>query len=344
MDALFTSTSAVCVTGLVVRDTATDFSALGQLIILALFQVGGLGIVTFVAFVSVFSAKALPVSQMVAFRQMISASEMDNLKKRLAGILLLTVLIEGAGAMSLYAFAATGDNSLERLKWSVFHSVSAFCNAGFALQSNNLEAWWNNPALTVTVALLIVLGGLGALVLPELIALAAGGLRLVPHLLHPKSRRFAPHLPRRVSVQTRISLIVTFGLILVGMAGFWMIEAGHILRGRSAGDAFLVSLFQSVTTRTAGFNYGAYGRTPACNLNPPDHVDDRRRFTGLYGWRHQDGDTRNSGSRVALTDLSAGKSGGIRANPSGARIIHRVERLRPQHGHGRRRHLLADAL
>ena len=254
MDALFTSTSAVCVTGLIVRDTATDFSALGQLIILALFQVGGLGIVTFVAFVSVFSAKALPVSQMVAFRQMISASEMDNLKKRLAGILLLTVLIEGAGAMSLYAFAATGDNSLERLKWSVFHSVSAFCNAGFALQSNNLEAWWNNPALNVTVALLIVLGGLGALVLPEMIALAAGGLRLVPHLLHPKSRRFAPHLPRRVSVQTRISLIVTFGLILVGMAGFWWIEAGHILRGRSVGDAFLVSLFQSVTTRTAGFN------------------------------------------------------------------------------------------
>ena len=113
MDALFTSTSAVCVTGLVVRDTATDFSALGQLIILALFQVGGLGIITFVAFVSVFSAKALPVSQMVAFRQMISASEMDNLKKRIAGILLLTMLIEGAGAMSLYAFAATGDNSLK---------------------------------------------------------------------------------------------------------------------------------------------------------------------------------------------------------------------------------------
>ena len=75
---------------------------------------------------------------MVAFRQMISASEMDNLKKRLAGILLLAVLIEGAGAMSLYAFAATGDNPLQRLKWSVFHSVSAFCNAGFALQSNNL--------------------------------------------------------------------------------------------------------------------------------------------------------------------------------------------------------------
>ena len=77
--------------------------------------------------------------------------------------------------MSLYAFAATGDNSLQRLKWSVFHSVSAFCNAGFSLQSNSLEAGWNNPALNVTVALLIVLGGLGVLVLPELIAACRRG-------------------------------------------------------------------------------------------------------------------------------------------------------------------------
>ncbi|MGC2576698.1 MAG: potassium transporter TrkG [Terrimicrobiaceae bacterium] len=131
--------------------------------------------------------------------------------------------------------------------------MSAFCNAGFALQSNSLEAGWNDPALNVTIALLIVLGGLGFLVIPEPIAFVAGGLRLVPHFPHPRSRRFARRRPRRVSVQTRISLIVTFGLILIGMAGFWMIESGHILRGRSADDAFLVSLFQSVTTRTAGF-------------------------------------------------------------------------------------------
>jgi trk system potassium uptake protein len=266
MDALFTSTSAVCVTGLSVRDTGTDFAALGQLIILALFQVGGLGIVTFVAFISVFSAKTLPVPQMVAFRRMISASDTDDLKKRIAGILLLTVFIEGAGAMSLYSFATTGDDSLERLKWSVFHSVSAFCNAGFALQTSSLEAGWNNPGLNVTISLLIVLGGLGFLVLPELIALAAGGMRVLPHLLHPKSRRFAPHLTRRVSVQTRIPLIVSFGLIVLGLAGFWWIEAAHILRGRSAGEAFLVSLFQSVTARTAGFNTVPMGELQQATL------------------------------------------------------------------------------
>lgn len=180
MDALFTSTSAVCVTGLGVRDTGTAFSDFGQLIILALFQIGGLGIVTFVAFISVFSAKTLPVPQMVAFRRVISASETDDLKKRIAGILMLTAIIEGAGALSLYTFAAPGGDSLQRLKWSVFHSVSAFCNAGFALQPDNLEFGWNNPGLNFTVVVLIVLGGLGFLVLPELIALAGAGLRLLP--------------------------------------------------------------------------------------------------------------------------------------------------------------------
>ena len=254
LDAFFTSVSASCVTGLSVRDTGTAFSNFGQLIILGLIQVGGLGIVTFVAFISVFSAKTLPVPQMVAFRRMISASHMDDLKTRLAGILLLTALIEGAGALSLYIFATTEGDALERLKWSVFHSVSAFCNAGFALQSNNLESLWNNPGVNLTIIVLIVLGGLGFLVLPELIGLAGAGLRLLPQLLHSKSRRFAPHLPRRLSVQSRISLIVTVGLITIGTIGFRWTESGSILRGLGGGDTFLVSFFQSVTTRTAGFN------------------------------------------------------------------------------------------
>jgi Trk-type K+ transport system membrane component len=254
MDAFFTSVSASCVTGLSVRDTGTAFSNFGQLIILGLIQVGGLGIVTFVAFISVFSAKTLPVPQMVAFRRMISASHTDDLKTRLAGILLLTALIEGAGALSLYNFATTEGDALERLKWSVFHSVSAFCNAGFALESNNLESLWNNPGVNLTIVVLIVLGGLGFLVLPELIGLAGAGLRLLPQLLHSKSRRFAPHLPRRLSVQSRISLIVTVGLITIGTIGFRWTESGSILRGLGGGDTFLVSFFQSVTTRTAGFN------------------------------------------------------------------------------------------
>jgi trk system potassium uptake protein len=265
-DAFFTSVSASCVTGLSVRDTGTAFSNFGQLIILGLIQVGGLGIVTFVAFISVFSAKTLPVPQMVAFRRMISASQTDDLKTRLAGILLLTALIEGAGAAGLYVFATTEGSALERLKWSVFHSVSAFCNAGFALQSNNLESLWNNPGLNLTIIVLIVLGGLGFLVLPELIALGGAGLRLLPQLLHPRSRRFAPHLPRRLSVQARISLIITIGLITMGTLGFLWTESGNVLHGLNAGESFLVSFFQSVTTRTAGFNTVPMGELQQATL------------------------------------------------------------------------------
>jgi potassium uptake TrkH family protein len=266
MDAFFTSVSASCVTGLSVRDTGTAFSEFGQLIILGLIQVGGLGIVTFVAFISVFSAKTLPVPQMVAFRRMISASQTDDLKKRFAGILLLTALIEGAGAVSLYIFTTTEGDALEKLKWSIFHSISAFCNAGFALQSDNLESHWNNPGLNLTIILLIVLGGLGFLVLPELIALGGAGLRLLPQLLHPRSRRFAPHLPRRLSVQSRISLIITLGLIAMGTLGFWWTESSNVLRGVGGEDSFLVSFFQSVTTRTAGFNTVSMGELQQATL------------------------------------------------------------------------------
>jgi trk system potassium uptake protein len=254
MDAFFTSVSASCVTGLSVRDAGTAFSNFGQLIILGLIQLGGLGIVTFVAFISVFSAKTLPVPQMVAFRRMISASGTDDLKTRLAGIVLLTAIIEGAGAMSLYFFSDVEVNGLDRLKWSVFHSVSAFCNAGFALQSNNLESLWNDPGLNFTIGALIILGGLGFLVMPELIGLGGAALCLLPHLLRSRSRRFAPHLPRRVSVQARIALIITVALITIGTLGFRWTESGNVLLGLSGRDSFLVSFFQSVTTRTAGFN------------------------------------------------------------------------------------------
>ena len=266
MDAFFTSVSASCVTGLSVRDTGTAFSNFGQLIILGLIQAGGLGIVTFVALISVLSAKTLPVPQMEAFRRMISASSTDDLKTRFAGIVLLTAIIEGVGAASLYFFAAIEGNALDRLKWSVFHSVSAFCNAGFALQSNNLESLWNDPGLNLTIVVLIILGGLGFLVLPELIALGGASLRLLPQLLRSKSRRFAPHLPRRLSVQSRISLIITVCLITLGTLGFMWTESGSVLRGLSGGDSFLVSLFQSVTTRTAGFNTVAMGQLQQATL------------------------------------------------------------------------------
>lgn len=265
LDAFFTATSAVCVTGLGVRDTATDFSSLGQVIILVLFQIGGLGIVTFVAFISAFSAKALPVPQMVAFREMINAPAMDDLKRRIVGILLLTAAIEGAGVVTLYAMAP-GDDGLERLKWSVFHAVSAFCNAGFALHGTSLEFARTHAGINATIGLLIILGGLGFLVLPELIAMGVAHLRRVPLLFHPARRRFQPLRAGRLTVQTRISLRVTGWLLLVGLAGFWVLEGRFYLAEKPTHDAFLTSAFQSITTRTAGFNTVPIGELQQATL------------------------------------------------------------------------------
>lgn len=253
VDALFTATSATCVTGLAVRDTGADFSNFGQMVILALFQVGGLGIITFVAFLSVFSTRALPLHQMVAFRQAINAPALSDLKRQIVGIVLATGMIELIGAVLMYQFLPSEADPLRRIKWSVFHSVSAFCNAGFALQSDSLVPFQSNAGLTCTFMALIVLGGLGFLVIPELL-----GYRLTRM---PVFRRFnffrrlhAGRAPERLSVQTKLAVTVTIALLVGGVIVFWGLEFNHMLRDNSVGESFLIAAFQSVTSRTAGFN------------------------------------------------------------------------------------------
>lgn len=253
LDALFTATSAVCVTGLVVRDTGTDFSNFGQMILLVLFQTGGLGIITFVGFLSIFSTRALPVPQMVAFGQIINAPALSAIKRQIVGILLATGIIEVIGAGLLFQFVPMDVDPLNRIKWSFFHSVSAFCNAGFALQSDSLMPFQTNPGLMLTFMGLIILGGLGFLVIPELL-----GYRVTRgHFFRRFSffrRRHAGQLPGRLSVQARLSLIATGLLLMGGLVIFWLLESDHMLRDRPAGEAFLISAFQAVTPRTAGLN------------------------------------------------------------------------------------------
>lgn len=254
VDAIFTSTSAVCVTGLAVLDTGTDFSTLGQMIILALIQVGGLGIVTFVAFISAYSTKTLPVPQMVAFRQMINAPAIGDLKSRVAGIFMITVIIELLGAIALF-FAYEGSTSLAaRLKWSVFHSVSAFCNAGFSLTDNTLETYVDKVGINLTISALIILGGLGFLVIPEVANHVRMAVTRLPRLLRPRHERTQLNFRPKLSVQTKISLWVTMWLIVLGFLGFWALESANVLEGKNTGESALISFFQSVTTRTAGFN------------------------------------------------------------------------------------------
>lgn len=251
LDAVFTATSASCVTGLIVRDTGTEFSTFGQMTIMTLFQIGGLGIITFVAFISAFSDRTLPLPQMVAFRQIINAPGLSDLKRRFVGIVLVTLFLETLGTLALFAFAPIDGDFLARLKWSLFHSISAFCNAGFGLHADSLESMQHHILVNLLIATLIILGGLGFLVLPEL--LTRGGT----FLRRRQSTSGVPRIQlgaRRLSVQTRISVFITGVLIVLGFMGFWLLETNHALVEMSMTESSLVAFFQSVTTRTAGFN------------------------------------------------------------------------------------------
>jgi trk system potassium uptake protein TrkH len=253
VDALFTATSATCVTGLVVRDTGMDFSGFGHFIILALFQFGGLGIITFVAFLSVFSTRALPVPQMVAFRQIINAPKLSAIKRQITGILLTAVLIELTGIILLYQFLPAEGDTLARIKWSAFHAISAFCSAGFALQADSLESFRGNTGLNLTIIGLITLGGLGFLVISELVSHRWTRTQ--------RFRRFgffrrlhAGRASGRLSLQTKLALGAAAVLLVAGFAGFWMLEAKHSLRSLPAGEGILAAAFQSATARTVGLN------------------------------------------------------------------------------------------
>jgi trk system potassium uptake protein TrkH len=251
LDAFFTATSAVCVTGLAVRDTGADFSTIGQLAIVFLFQVGGLGIATFVAWLSVASGRGFSVPQNLALRELVNARSLADVRRHVVAIVLTAFAIEAVGAVVLFVGReAATETFVERLHWSVFHSISAFCNAGFALQGDSLEGFRASWTITGTIMVLIVIGGLGAPVVRECLAYVAGWRPRgdVKRALSDGRKR------PRLSVQSRISLWVTGILIVMGAALFAVCEARGVLAGRSPVEWLQLSLFQSVTTRTAGFD------------------------------------------------------------------------------------------
>ncbi len=244
-DAFFTSMSAVCVTGLAVRDTGADFSTFGQLILVGLFQVGGLGIITFVGFLSVVSGKGFSVPQMVALREIVNAPTLGGVRRQILVLIGTAVAIETVGAVILYQSGACADPSwIARMHWAVFHSVSAFCNAGFALSSDSLVGLRSDAVVNFSIIGLIIVGGLGAPVVSDVASRV--GARV-----HGRGRAQSR---RRLTAQTRISLIVTGMLILVGFAGFLVLQMPSGEVTTSLGERLQVALFQSVTTRTAGFN------------------------------------------------------------------------------------------
>lgn len=241
-DALFTSASAVCVTGLVVVDTATYYTMFGQTLIMALIQVGGLGLMTLTMFFIIFMESSASLRQQAYMRDVLNDATVTSARQTLRSIMLFTLVIELAGGLVFYLWLPQ-DTIIDRPRWfyALFHSVSAFCNAGFALWTPNLagKTLAFSLPLNLNVMLLIVFGGLGFTVLRESVDQTKAVMR--------------GRLPR-FSVQAQLVFLITAILIAGGAAAYYALERTATLNGLTTGQRVLSSFFQSVTCRTAGFN------------------------------------------------------------------------------------------
>lgn len=251
LEVLFTSTSASCVTGLNVIDVGRDLTFRGQAVLLALIQAGGLGLVTLAMFVTVLSRRTLALQQMTLVRELVAVPSMSELGRLLTYTLTITLVAEAAGAALLWQARPDLDGG-GRLWWAVFTSVSAFCNAGFTLDSAGLVPYREAPGALVPVMGLIVIGGLGFPVLLDLLRFEVSSLGWVRRARWTPGAHLGPR--RRLSLHTRVVLVSAGLLLAVGTVLFAMAEWNHELAGRGPGDRLLTSLFQSVTARTAGFN------------------------------------------------------------------------------------------
>jgi trk system potassium uptake protein len=251
IDALFTSVSAVCVTGLIVVDTATAFTPMGKIIILSLIQIGGLGIMTFTGFFSFVFTSGSSYSDRLMLKEIFSSESLDNLFKLLSKIILWTVMTEIAGAILIYySLNAETDG---KMFFSLFHSVSAFCNAGFSTLTSGLytSGFNHNYSVQITVALLIILGGIGFPVLLEIYSFFRQVTVRIIRIVFNR-RIMAIHSGMKISGKMAISMTII--LLLLGTGLYFLFESGKSLEGMSYGEKLIISFFGSVSARTAGFN------------------------------------------------------------------------------------------
>ncbi|MFH0777568.1 MAG: potassium transporter TrkG [Candidatus Eisenbacteria bacterium] len=242
IDALFTCTSAVCVTGLTVVDTGTALSRFGQIMTLILIQIGGLGITTFSTFFVFALGGRVSLRGRAVVESSITQFPFRNMGQLLGRILVVTLIIEGVGALLLFPLLRVPGREAFSVFTSVYHAVSAFCNAGFSLYSTNLEAYVGNVPVSLLICALVILGGLGFVTLVEV------GAYLARRSFRRKKAK------RRFSLHTRLALSVTAILLVVGTAVFFSLEYDNALAGFSLGKKLLVSFVHSVTPRTCGFN------------------------------------------------------------------------------------------
>lgn len=256
LDALFTATSAVCVTGLIVVDTGSFFTEFGQTIILILIQLGGLGIMTFASYFSYFFRGKSSYENQIMLKDMTNSDKIGEVFSVLKKIILLTFSIEFLGAVLI--FVSTGAAAVpgigERMFFSGFHSISAFCNAGFSTLENSLyepEFKFNYP-LQLIVLLLFILGGIGFPILFNLYKYAVYYLKKqILKIRHPEESVYIPWV---ININTRIVLVTTAVLLSVGTLLFYFFEYNNTLEEHSGFGKLVVSVFGAATPRTAGFN------------------------------------------------------------------------------------------
>ena len=237
VDALFTMTSAVCVTGLIVVDTPKDFTLFGQVVILLGIQIGGLGYSATATLLLLAMGRRIGLRDRMMMMEVLNTLSMEGLVRFVKVIIVITFVVEGAGALILSARFAFDMDPLRALYVGVFHSVSAFNNAGFSLFSESMIHYRGDLVVNLTVSTLIVLGGIGFLV-----------FRDVLDNFHGERFRFSTH--------TKLALLVTGLLILGGTAGIWAFEIQNVktLAALPFGEQMLAAYFHSVSARTAGFN------------------------------------------------------------------------------------------
>lgn len=239
LTALFTATSATCVTGLVVVDTYAYWSVFGRCIILALIQIGGLGFMTIGVFVAIFLKRNIGLKERGILQESMNTLQIGGIVKLVKKITIGTFALEGIGAILLSIRFIPHMGWLEGICNGIFHSISAFCNAGFDLMGkqekySSLVAYSGDAVVNVTIMLLIIIGGIGFVVWDD---------------LQKKKLHFREYL-----LHTKLVLTVTFILIVGGAVLIYIFERNNLMADMGTGETVLTSLFASVTARTAGFN------------------------------------------------------------------------------------------
>jgi len=241
VDALFTSFSAVCVTGLAVVETGTTYSMFGQIVILCLIQMGGLGFMSVATLVYMVMGKRIRLKERMALQESLNQFELSGVVRTTRSILFITMFAELTGAVLLSTRFIPIFGIQKGIYYSIFHSISAFCNAGFDIlgTGNSFAQFVGDPVVVITLCLLIVVGGIGFFVILDIV-----------HMIRNGNARLSTH--------SKIAILTTIILIVVAFAFFTLVEWNNPgtlgKKGMTAGDKLLAGLFQAVTPRTAGYS------------------------------------------------------------------------------------------